>query len=179
MSRVGKAPIQITSGVTVSVSGSKVDVKGPKGNLSLEVRPEMAVEVKDNQIIVSVAKETKDSSAFWGMTRSLIANMVEGVSEGYEKRLQLVGVGYRAKAAGNGISLTVGYSHPVEFTAPQGIELVVEDNQNILVKGIDKQLVGLTAAQIRKIRKPEPYKGKGIRYEGEVVRKKAGKSGKI
>ncbi len=179
MSRIGKKKILIPTGVTVTVDKSKVDVKGPKGNLSIEIRPEIAAAVEKDQVIVSVAKETKDSSAFWGLTRALIANMVKGVAEGYEKKLQLIGVGYRAKVSGDVLTLTVGYSHPIEFKAPQGIEISMEENQIIVVRGIDKHLVGLVAAQIRKIKKPEPYKGKGIRYIDEVVRRKAGKSGKV
>ena len=156
-----------------------VKVEGPKGNLEIEVRPEIKVEVADDQVIVSVAKETDKSNAYWGLTRALIAGMVEGVEKGYEKRLQLVGVGYRAKSTGkDSLTMTVGFSHPVEYKAPEGVEVEVEGNQDIIVRGIDKQLVGLAAAQIRKIKKPEPYKGKGIRYLGEVVRRKAGKSGK-
>ena len=179
MSRIGKKPIQIPSGVTVTVKGSNVEVQGTKGKLSIEVRPEIKVEVVDNTVVSSIAKKTDNSNAYWGLTQSLIGNMVHGVSEGYEKKLQLVGVGYRAKETNDGITLTVGYTHPVDVKAPEGIEFEVEDNQNITVKGIDKELVGLTAAKIRAIRKPEPYKGKGIKYADEVVRRKAGKSGKV
>lgn len=187
MSRLGKQLINIPAGVTVSISGGRVDIKGPKGSLSLEMRSEIKAVVEDNKIVVSIAKDSRDlklaslraSKAYWGLTRSLIANMVLGVTQGFEKKMELVGVGYRAKSSADGISLTVGFSHPVEFKAPAGIKLDVIDNQNITISGIDKQMVGATAANIRKIRKPEPYKGKGIKYSDEVVRRKVGKSGKV
>ncbi len=179
MSRIGKLPVEIPNGVTVSLEGDSLKVKGAKGELSYQLRPEIKVEIKDNKILVSVKIETKDSSAFWGLTRALIANMVEGVTNGYEKKLQLVGVGYRARQSGTGITFAIGYSHPVEFQAPEGISLRVEDDTSITVTGVNKGLVGQVAADIRKIRKPEPYKGKGIRYENEYVRRKAGKSGKV
>lgn len=179
MSRIGKMPILIPEQVQVNVVADVVEVKGPKGALSMTKRPEINVVVIDGSVVVSVAQDIKEAGAYWGLTRALIANMVYGVVNGYEKRLQIVGVGYRAKEIGNGITFSIGYSHPVEFIASDGIELKVEDNQTIVVKGIDKNLVGLTAAKIRKIRKPEPYKGKGIRYVDEVVRRKAGKSGKV
>lgn len=179
MSRLGKKEILIPDGVTVEVNGSDVKVKGPKGELTYTARPEIKVELQDNAVVTSVKHNTKNSSAYWGLVRSLISNMVQGVSEGYEKKLELVGVGYRARKSGNGVSITVGYSHPVEFEAPEGIELEVVDEKNVTIKGSDKQLVGQTAAKIRSFRKPEPYKGKGIRYSGEVVRRKAGKAGKV
>lgn len=178
MSRIGKTPIEIPAGVTVEVNGNTVSVKGPKGELKIEFRPEIGVKVEEGKIITYVVSETKETNAYWGLTRSLIANMVKGVTKEFEKELELVGVGYRVKPSGNGISLTVGFSHPVEFIPEKGITLEVDGNTKIIVKGVDKQLVGLTAAKIRKIRKPEPYKGKGIKYVTEVVRRKAGKAGK-
>ncbi len=179
MSRIGRNPILIPQGVTVTVDNSVVKVKGPKGELFVDLRPEITAKVEDSTLTVTPKIETKDTSAFWGLTRALIANMVKGVSEGFEKKLELVGVGYRAKASSGGVSLTLGFSHPVEFLAPQGIVFEVPDTQNISIKGADKQLVGQTAAKIRALRKPEPYKGKGIKYFGEKVRRKAGKSGKV
>lgn len=179
MSRIGKKEIQIPSGVTVSVENRVVIVTGPKGKLTHSLRPEIKVEVLDNKIVTSLIKTTKGSTAFWGMTRAIINNMVIGVTSGFEKTLELVGVGYRAKQSTNGVSLTVGYSHPVEFNALEGTSIAVPDEKKIIITGIDKQTVGLTAALIRKIRKPEPYKGKGIRYVDEVVRRKAGKAGKV
>lgn len=180
MSRIGKNPIEIPSGVTVTIKEGVVTVKGPKGQLTQEIVPEIEVAVADSKVVASVKKETKNSSALWGLTRSLIANMVLGVTEGFEKKLQMIGVGYRVKKISDSkISMTVGFSHPVEFDAPEGIKLDVEGNDWITVSGINKQLVGLTAAQIRKIKKPEPYKGKGIRYEGEIVKRKPGKAGRV
>ncbi len=179
MSRIGKMPILIPQGVTVTIDGSKITVKGPKGELTDTMRPEIKVKIEDNAVVFEIEKETKESSAYWGLIRALVANMVKGVTDGFEKKLELVGVGYRAKASGTGVSLSVGYSHPVEFPAPEGIQIEVVDQQNVTIKGSNKQLVGLTAAKIRKVRKPEPYKGKGIKYAGEVIRRKAGKSGKV
>ncbi len=179
MSRLGKKPIEILAGVSVVITGSHVEVKGPKGTLTLDIRPEIKALVKEGQVIVSIEKEVKESKAYWGLTRSLIANMVLGVTQGFEKKLELVGVGYRAKTSADGISLSVGYSHSVEFKTPVGIKLDIVDNQNITVSGADKQQVGAVAATIRKIRKPEPYKGKGIKYSDEIVRRKVGKSGKV
>ena len=180
MSRIGKKPVEIPAGVTVTVKESVITVKGPKGELKQDIRPEIAVEVVENQIVATLKKETKSSSAMWGLMRALFANMVVGVTEGYEKKLQMIGVGYRVKKISDSkITMTVGFSHPVEFDAPEGVKLDVEGNDFIIVSGIDKQLVGLAAAQIRKIKKPEPYKGKGIRYEGEIVKRKPGKAGKV
>jgi large subunit ribosomal protein L6 len=180
MSRLGKQPITIPDGVTVEVINGDIGVKGPKGELKYGIRPEIEVQVKDGNVETSIKKETKESNAYWGLTRAIINNMVQGVNEGYEKKLELVGVGYRVTSVDSRhVSITVGYSHPVEFEAPEGIELEIEGNKEITVKGIDKQLVGLTAARIRKIRKPEPYKGKGIRYADEVVRRKPGKAGTV
>jgi large subunit ribosomal protein L6 len=180
MSRIGRKPVEITQGVTVEVNGHEVVVKGPRGTLTCSFEREVAVKVADGFVNVEVAHESKRSSALWGLTRALIANMVKGVVDGYEKKLELVGVGYRAKPVSpSEMVLTVGFSHPVEYKAPEGIILTVVDNTHITISGADKQLVGLVAAKIRKIRKPEPYKGKGIRYEGEKVRRKAGKAGKV
>jgi len=180
MSRIGSQTIQIPAGVTVTVSDGKVIVKGAKGELTQEIRPEINVKVEDSLVTTSVKTQTKESSAFWGTTRALIANMIRGVTAEYEKRLQMLGVGYRVKKVSDSkISLTVGFSHPVEVDAPAGIKLDVEGNDIIIVKGADKQLVGLTAAKIREIKKPEPYKGKGIRYETEYVKRKPGKAGKV
>jgi large subunit ribosomal protein L6 len=178
MSRLGKLPVEITSGVTVEINGSTVTVKGPKGALSMPIRPEIEVKIEGNNVVTSLKVNSKKAPAFWGMTRAQIANMVEGVTKGYEKKLEMVGVGYRAKQNGSNISISAGYSHPIEVAAPEGIQLEVVDNQNIFIRGINKQLVGLIAANIRKIRKPEPYKGKGIKYSGEVIRRKVGKAGK-
>ncbi len=179
MSRIGKKPITIPEGVTVEVKDSTVTVKGPKGELSRTLRPEIKAVVEDGELVLSLKRETNETSALWGTARAIIANMVQGVTEGYQKRLQIVGVGYRAKGDGNGATISIGYSHPVEFVAPEGIKVEVEDNTNLIVSGIDKQLVGLTAAKLRAIRGPEPYKGKGIKYVDEVIRRKAGKSGKV
>lgn len=179
MSRLGKLPIKIPAGVTFEIKDSSITVKGPKGELKLNVRPEVAVQVEGDEAKVSVAIDTKQSGAFWGMTRSLVANMVEGVTDGFNKNLELIGVGYRVKQeAPDTISLTLGFSHPVRIKAPEGVKFEVGENQTLTVKGMDKDLVGLTAAKIRKLRKPEPYKGKGIRYAGEKVRRKAGKAAK-
>lgn len=180
MSRIGRKPIEITQGVTVDVSGNEVIVKGLKGTLSCSFEKEIGVKVEEGFVKVEVVHESKRSMALWGLTRALIANMVEGVTEGFEKKLELVGVGYRAKSVSpTKVVLTVGFSHPIEFKAPEGITITVVDTTHITISGADKQLVGLVAAKIRKIRKPEPYKGKGIRYEGERVRRKAGKAGKV
>jgi large subunit ribosomal protein L6 len=180
MSRIGRKPIEIPAGVKVDVSGSKVTVEGPKGTLNMKVRPEIEVSVEDSTIKTGIKIETKKSNAYWGLTSSLLSNMIEGVTEGYEKTLELVGVGYRVESKGpSKISLTLGYSHPVGYEAPEGVALDVPDNKTILVKGNDKQLVGLAASNIRKLRKPEPYKGKGIKYSDEVIKRKAGKSAVI
>ena len=179
MSRIGKQPIEILAGVKVSLDGKTVNVEGSKGKLSYTVRPEIAVALENNTIVCSIEKPSKESSAYWGLARALIANMIQGVTAGFEKKMELVGVGYRVKQVSpTAITLTVGFSHPVDVTAPQGIEFKVEDQTHFSIVGIDKQLVGLVANNIRKIRKPEPYKGKGIKYVGEVIRRKAGKTGK-
>ncbi|MBI2018368.1 50S ribosomal protein L6 [Candidatus Daviesbacteria bacterium] len=179
MSRIGDAPVLIVSKVTVEKTGKTLSVSGPKGNLKIEVPPAITVEIEKDQVIVKRKSEQKNIKALHGLTRSLIANMVKGVTDGWSKNLELVGVGFRAQSAGNELILNVGYSHPVNLTAPQGITFEVSENTKIKVSGIDKQLVGQVAANIRKVRTPDVYKGKGIRYEGEYVRKKLGKTGKI
>ncbi|GLH65592.1 50S ribosomal protein L6 [Parageobacillus sp. G301] len=178
MSRVGKKPIEIPSGVTVTVNGNTVTVKGPKGELTRTFHPDMTIKVEDNVITVTRPSDEKHHRALHGTTRSLLANMVEGVSKGYEKALELVGVGYRAAKQGKKLVLNVGFSHPVEIEPEEGLEIEVPSQTKIVVKGADKQRVGELAANIRAVRPPEPYKGKGIRYEGEVVRLKEGKTGK-
>ncbi|MBA7611179.1 50S ribosomal protein L6 [subsurface metagenome] len=174
MSRIGKKPIEILQGVEVKIDGSKVLIKGPKGELAFEVRPEIKVEVKEGKILVAPQIETKNTKAFWGLTRALLQNIIKGVTEGYEKKLEIEGVGYRANLEGQDLVLNVGFSHPVKIKAPEGIKFAVEKNM-ITVSGIDKGLVGQTAAKIRKVRPPEPYKGKGIKYVGEQIRRKVGK----
>jgi large subunit ribosomal protein L6 len=180
MSRIGRKLIEIPQEVTVEVNGRDIAVTGPKGTLSCKMEREIGVKIEEGKVKVEVLAETKRSTALWGLTRALIANMVKGVVEGFEKKLELVGVGYRAKQISpTEIVLTVGFSHPVEFKSPKEIQLTVIDTTHITVTGADKQVVGMVAANIRKVRKPEPYKGKGIRYEGEYVRRKAGKAGKV
>lgn len=174
MSRIGKKPILIPQGVEAKLEKSKIIIKGPKGELEKEFRPEIKVEIKDKEILVSPAKKTKQTNAFWGLFRTLIANMVEGVVKGYEKRLEIQGVGYKANLEGEDLVLLVGFSHPVKIKKPEGITFSVEKNI-VVVSGVDKELVGQLAAKIRAVKPPEPYKGKGIRYEGEYVRQKAGK----
>lgn len=174
MSRIGKQPIVIPAGVEITIQGSLVIVKGAKGKLESTFDEVINIEQKENKIIVSPKKETENSQALWGLTRALIANMVTGVTEGFSKKLEINGVGYRAAVQGKKLVLNLGFSHPIEVEAPEGISLVVEKN-NIIISGIDKQLVGKVAAEIRDFKKPEPYKGKGIRYENEVVKRKAGK----
>ena len=174
MSRIGKKPIQIPEDVEVKIEGQKVIIKGPKGELSREVRPEIKVEVKEGKIFVSPQLETKKTKAFWGLIRALLANMIKGVKEGYEKKLQIEGIGFRASLEGENLLLNVGFSHPVKINVPPGIKFSIEKNI-ITVSGRDKESVGQIAAIIRKVKPPEPYKGKGIRYLGEVLRKKVGK----
>jgi large subunit ribosomal protein L6 len=178
LSRIGKQPIAIPSGVEVTVDGARVAVKGPRGALEQTFSSEMRIQLEDATLTVERPSDERSHRALHGLTRTLIANMVEGVTNGFEKRLEIVGVGYRAALKGADLEVAAGYSHPVPFPAPDGIEFEVPAPTRIVVRGIDKQLVGEVAAQIRKIRKPEPYKGKGIRYEGEHVRKKAGKAAK-
>lgn len=178
MSRIGKQPVEVPTGVTVEINGTTVVVKGSKGELKREFHPNMKIELKDNQIIVTRPNDQKENRALHGLTRSLLANMVEGVTKGFEKQLEIVGVGYRAQASGNKITLNLGFSHPIEYKAPEGIEFEMDqEKKNIItVRGIDKQLVGEAAAKVRSYRKPEPYKGKGIRYVDEYVARKAGKA---
>lgn len=176
MSRIGKKPVKIAAGTTVSVTGSEVVVTGPKGSLTQKFRPEISVKVVGNDALVERISDTPKAKSLHGLSRTLLENMVLGVSQGWNKGLELVGVGYRAALEGTTLVLNVGFSHQVKFPAPSGITFEVADNTKINIKGIDKQLVGETAAQIRHIREPEPYKGKGIRYIGEVVRRKPGKA---
>ncbi|NES70228.1 MAG: 50S ribosomal protein L6 [Okeania sp. SIO2D1] len=178
MSRIGKLPIKIPNKVTVTIDGQKVTVKGPKGELSRVLPPEIAVEQQEDTVVVKPLTETRRARQRYGLCRTLVANMVEGVSKGYEKRLQIQGVGYRAQVQGKNLILNVGYSKPVEMPPPEGIKVAVENNTNVIVTGINKELVGNTAARIRAVRPPEVYKGKGIRYAGEMIKLKAGKSGK-
>jgi len=174
MSRIGQKEIVLPSGVTASITEKSVTVKGPKGELGLNLPRGIMIEQKENLLLVRPKKQTGELKALWGTIRSLLANMVTGVSEGFVKKLEIHGVGYRAAAKGEMLELQVGFSHPVEIRAPKGIDFAVEKNV-ITVSGADKAMVGEMAAQIRKVKKPEPYKGKGIRYEGEHVRRKAGK----
>jgi len=178
VSRIGKLPVPLAKNVEIAVDGSTVKVKGPKGELVRTFPQGIRFDVEDGRISVFRPDDEKQSRALHGLSRSLLNNMVVGVSEGFTKTLELQGVGYRATQAGQGVTLAVGYSHPVEVTPPDGIQLEVEGTSRVHVRGIDKELVGQVAANIRKIRKPEPYKGKGIRYLGEYVRRKAGKAGK-
>jgi len=178
MSRIGKLPIPLPQGVTAEVAGQDVKVKGPKGELQLTISEPIKVSLEDNSILVSRPDDEAKSKSLHGLSRTLIANNVEGVSEGFSKSLEIVGTGYRAASKGSTVELALGLSHQVVVTPPDGITLTVEGNNKIIVSGISKQAVGEVAANIRKLRKPEPYKGKGIRYEGERVRRKAGKAGK-
>ena len=178
MSRIGRLPVAIPAGVTVTIAeNNKVTVKGPKGELTREFVPEMTIEEKEGHIVVTRPNDLKRNKALHGLTRSLINNMVTGVSNGYEKTLEINGVGYRAAKQGKKLTLNLGYSHPVEMEDPEGVETVVEGNI-ITVKGIDKEKVGQLAAVIRDKRRPEPYKGKGIKYADETIRRKVGKTGK-
>jgi len=178
MSRIGRMPIDIPGGVEITVDGQAVTVKGPKGQLWLTVASPIEVAVEDNQVVVTRPDDERASRSLHGLTRTLIANNIVGVTQGYTKGLEVVGTGYRVQAKGEGVEFALGFSHPVMVNPPQGITFTVEGNNKITVSGIDKQAVGEVAANIRKIRKPEPYKGKGVRYAGEIVRRKAGKSGK-
>lgn len=178
MSRIGKMPIAVPAGVEVTIDGTTVTVKGPKGELSRTFQPSMTITQEGSEIIVTRPDDTRESKSFHGLTRTLIANMVEGVSKGFSKKLQMVGVGYRATLKGKDLELSLGYSHPVFVEAPENITFEVPSQTEVVVSGPDKEQVGQVAADIRKWRKPEPYKGKGIRYEGEYVRRKVGKAGK-
>jgi large subunit ribosomal protein L6 len=177
MSRIGKKPVDVPKGVTVEVQGSTVGVKGPKGELRRNFHPEMQLALADNQITVARPSDDKRHKALHGLTRTLVQNMMDGVSKGYVKTLEIQGVGYKAEAKPYGVNLIVGYSHPVKYEAPTGIKISVENNTVVKVEGADKEIVGQVAAELRQVRPPEPYKGKGIRYQGEQVRRKAGKTG--
>ncbi|HHV93933.1 MAG TPA: 50S ribosomal protein L6 [Firmicutes bacterium] len=179
MSRIGKMPVEIPSGVEVKVDGQTVTVRGPKGTLTQEFHPDMIIALEGNTVVVRRPSDEKQHRALHGLTRALIANMIEGVTKGYQKDLEISGVGYRAALQGKKLVLTMGFSHPVEFEPEPGIEFEVPAPTRITVRGIDKQLVGETAARIRAVRPPEPYLGKGIRYAGERIRRKAGKAGKV
>jgi large subunit ribosomal protein L6 len=175
MSRIGKQPIPVPSGVELTIEPDLVRVKGPKGELQERVSRDMRITQEDGEVVVSRPSDRRDHRALHGLTRSLVANMVQGVTDGFEKRLEIQGVGYRAALRGNDIELSVGYSHPVVIEAPAGVEFEVPQPTRITVRGSSKQAVGEIAARIRKVRPPEPYKGKGIRYEGEYVQRKVGK----
>ena len=176
MSRIGKRPVEIPSGVEIKINGQLVEVKGPKGKLSRELHPAVKAVVEGSTVLVSPVVDDKESSKFHGLSRTLVANMVEGCSKGFEKRLSLVGVGYRAAAQGSSVNLTLGYSHPIVFDAIEGVELDVEKQTTVIVRGASKEDVGETAAKIRALRAPEPYHGKGVRYENERIITKVGKS---
>lgn len=178
MSRIGKRPITIPAKVQVTIDGSHIAVKGPKGELSRSLPAAVNVQQEGETLLVNRQDESRTSRQLHGLSRTLVANMVEGVSQGFQRRLEIQGVGYRAQVQGRNLTLNVGYSHPVQIEPPEGVDLVVENNTNVIVSGFNKELVGNTAAKIRSVRPPEPYKGKGIRYAGEVVRRKAGKAGK-
>lgn len=179
MSRVGSAPIKIPANVTVQIEGFRIVVKGPLGELKMLSLPQVKVGVEDGEVLVKRRGENKVARSVHGLTRSLIANMVLGVEKGWQKRLELIGVGFRAQTSGDKLTLSVGFSHPVEIIAPEGIKFAVEENTKVVISGVSKELVGQIAAQVRKVRPPEPYQGKGIRYVGEYVRRKAGKAGKV
>lgn len=176
MSRIGKKIIVLPKGVTVNISGSQIKVKGPKGELTHIIHPNMKVVVKDSEITVERPNDLKENKALHGLTRALIQNMVTGVTEEYSKSLDIIGVGYKAELKGNNLLFNIGFSHPIIFMPPEGVKLLAPTPNAITISGIDKQLVGLVAAKIRSIRKPEPYKGKGIKYSNEQIRRKAGKT---
>ena len=175
MSRIGKKPVEIPSGVTATIEGGQLSVKGPKGTLELQLREEISYSVGEDGILVKPANDSKQARAFWGMQRTLVQNLVTGVTDGFTKVLEITGVGYRANAQGKNLKLQLGYSHDVDFVIPEGIEIKTPDNTTVEISGIDKQKVGQVAAEIRRWRKPEPYKGKGIKYRGEYVFRKEGK----
>ena len=177
MSRIGKKPVPLPKGVTVAIAGNTVSVKGPRGELSRTLHAELSVAMEEGAVVVRRPSDSNKHKALHGLSRTLVANMVEGVTKGYEKALEIQGVGYRAENKPFGLTLIVGYSHQVDFKAPVGIKLTADQPTQIKVQGPDKEMVGLVAAQIRNVRPPEPYKGKGIRYVGEKVRRKAGKTG--
>lgn len=177
MSRIGKKPIDLPQGVDIKIDAGIITIKGPKGTLSQPIPGEIEIKQEEGSLIVTRPNDQKKNRAFHGLTRALVANMVQGVTTGFERKLELVGVGYRVQLQGSKLVISIGFSHPVEVEPPEGIEFEVPAVTRITIKGIDKQLVGNTAAHIRAIRPPEPYKGKGIKYENEVIRRKAGKSG--
>ncbi|MGB7806718.1 MAG: 50S ribosomal protein L6 [Actinomycetota bacterium] len=179
MSRIGRLPIPVPSGVDVTIEGRQVTVKGPKGTLSRALHPDMTISREDGTLVVTRPTEQKTHKQLHGLTRTLVNNMVVGVTDGYRKGLEITGVGYRAALSGKKLQLNLGYSHQIEIDPPEGISFELENPTRLAVVGIDKELVGQIAAQVRATRKPEPYKGKGVRYAGEVVRRKAGKAGKI
>ena len=179
MSRIGRLPIPVPSGVDVTIDGRNVTVKGPKGTLSRALHPDMTVSREDGTIVVTRPTEQKGHKQLHGLTRTLVNNMVVGVTDGYRKGLEITGVGYRAALNGKKLTLNLGYSHPIEIDPPDGITFELENPTRLAVVGIDKELVGQVAAKVRATRKPEPYKGKGVRYSGEYIRRKAGKAGKI
>lgn len=175
MSRIGKQPVAIPSGVSVSLDGADLTVKGPKGELAMSFVPEVSVTHEDDAITVNPINDTKRARSMWGMQRSMVANIVEGVTEGFSKKLAITGVGYRAQMKGSSLNLQLGFSHDIDFPVPEGIKIETPDQTTVVISGIDKQLVGETAAKIREYRKPEPYKGKGVRYDGEYIFRKEGK----
>jgi large subunit ribosomal protein L6 len=178
MSRIGRLPVQVPKGVDVTINGRAVTVKGPKGQLSMELAEPIEIAQNDGVLTVTRPNDEGRVRALHGLSRTLVANMVTGVTDGYSKTLEIVGVGYRVQARGNGVEFSLGYSHPVPVTPPEGVTLRVETPTRLVVEGIDKQQVGEVAANIRKLRKPDPYKGKGVRYAGEQIRRKVGKAGK-
>lgn len=176
MSRIGKKPINIPKGVTVTLNGQNIKVKGPKGELETQFHPNMSIEVKDDVLTVTRPNDQKENKALHGLTRALIQNMIVGVTDTYQKTLDIVGVGYRAELKGSNLLLNIGFSHPIYFMPPDGVTLQAPTQTQVVISGIDKQLVGMVAAKIRSIRKPEPYKGKGIKYSDEQIQRKAGKT---
>jgi large subunit ribosomal protein L6 len=177
MSRIGKKPVPVPKNVTATVEGQTVKVKGPKGELERRLHPSMAITLDDGNIVVQRPSDEADHRALHGLTRTLISNMVDGVTKGYSKQLEIIGVGYKAEARPYGLQLALGFSHPVEYRAPKGIKLTAPQPTQIFIEGADKELVGQVAAELRSLRPPEPYKGKGIKYQGEQIRRKAGKAG--
>ena len=177
MSRIGRKPVPVPKNVTATVDGQTVKVKGPKGELERRFHPSMAIALDDGNIVVQRPSDEANHKALHGLTRTLVANMVDGVTKGFAKQLEIVGVGYKAEARPYGLQLALGFSHPVEYRAPKGIKLTAPQPTQIIIEGADKELVGQVAAELRSLRPPEPYKGKGIKYQGEQIRRKAGKAG--
>ncbi len=176
MSRIGKLPVEIPAGVTITKDRNIIKVEGNKGELELIINPKINFEIKENQVILSKKIDDSEASSLYGLTRTLVSNMVKGVSEGFKKGLEINGIGYRAVVSGEELTLSLGYSHPIKYNIPENIHINVEKN-NVIVSGIDKQKVGQVAAEIRSFRKPEPYKGKGVKYTTEIIRRKSGKTG--